>query len=199
MPGLVGAVVLAGMSGASAVDTVADAAIREFMQRVHSYIQLRHHLVKRLPRVRSSSDWRAIDAAAGALGQAIQTARAEATVGDIFTATVSGAFRRRIVNALSEGSYNTADLLLDLAREAPIPPPSLAVNARFDWAFGALMPGRIIVALPPLPAELQYRFVGRDLVLLDIDTGLVVDVLRQALTSTDVDTGGDRGQLVPVL
>jgi hypothetical protein len=199
MPGLVGAVVLAGMSGVSAVDTVADTAIREFMQRVHSYIQLRHHLVKRLPRVRSSSDWRAIDAAANALGQAIQTARAEATVGDIFTATVSGAFRRRIVDALSEGSYDTADLLLDLAREAPITPPSLAVNARFDWAFGALMPGRIIVALPPLPAELQYRFVGRDLVLLDVDTGLVVDVLRQALTSTDVDTGGDRGQLVPAL
>jgi hypothetical protein len=35
--------------------------------------------------------------------------------------------------------------------------------------------------LPELPEELEYRFAGRDLVLIDIHAELVVDVLRRAL------------------
>jgi hypothetical protein len=35
--------------------------------------------------------------------------------------------------------------------------------------------------LPPLPGELEYRVVGRDLVLLDVIANLVVDVLRDAI------------------
>jgi hypothetical protein len=35
--------------------------------------------------------------------------------------------------------------------------------------------------LPPLPAELEYRFVAGDLVLLDVDADLVVDVLGAVL------------------
>jgi hypothetical protein len=39
----------------------------------------------------------------------------------------------------------------------------------------------ILEALPELPDEVEYRFFGRDLVLLDVEAGLVVDVLKQAL------------------
>ena len=35
--------------------------------------------------------------------------------------------------------------------------------------------------LPALPEELQYRFVGRDLILLDVHANLVVDILRDAI------------------
>ena len=45
------------------------------------------------------------------------------------------------------------------------------------------MPGDIIAALPPLPDELQYRFVSHNLVLLDCDAGLIIDVLPQALAT----------------
>jgi hypothetical protein len=38
-----------------------------------------------------------------------------------------------------------------------------------------------IEVLPELPEELQYRFQGRDLVILDVETDLVVDVLKDAL------------------
>jgi hypothetical protein len=43
------------------------------------------------------------------------------------------------------------------------------------------MPTAIIQALPEVPWPLQYRFVYRDLVLLDVDAGLVVDILPDAL------------------
>jgi len=39
----------------------------------------------------------------------------------------------------------------------------------------------IIEALPPLPDELQYRTLGRDLVLVDVHANLVLDILREAL------------------
>jgi hypothetical protein len=35
--------------------------------------------------------------------------------------------------------------------------------------------------LPPLPEELAYRIVGRDLVLVDSKANLVVDLLHEAL------------------
>jgi hypothetical protein len=41
-----------------------------------------------------------------------------------------------------------------------------------------------------LPAELEYRFVGRDLVLVDSHAGLVVDVLPDALPAGDFAVGG---------
>jgi hypothetical protein len=55
------------------------------------------------------------------------------------------------------------------------------VNGRFPWLRGALVWPCILNALPPLPDELQYRFVGVDLILVDIHANLVVDILRNAV------------------
>jgi hypothetical protein len=54
------------------------------------------------------------------------------------------------------------------------------VNDRFAWAQGSFMPAFVLELLPPLPAELEYRFAGRDLVLIDVHAGLVVDILAGA-------------------
>jgi len=39
--------------------------------------------------------------------------------------------------------------------------------------------------LPELPEELQFRFVERDLVLVDIDADLVIDVLPDAVPPSE--------------
>ena len=43
----------------------------------------------------------------------------------------------------------------------------------------------ILEVLPELPDGLQYRFVERDLVLVDIAADLVIDVLPDALPATE--------------
>ena len=43
----------------------------------------------------------------------------------------------------------------------------------------------VIDVLPALPAALQYRFVGDDLFLIDVDAGLIVDILPDALADDD--------------
>jgi hypothetical protein len=61
-----------------------------------------------------------------------------------------------------------------------------AVNGRYDWRLGAWMWPALLQALPPLPADLQYRIVDDDLVLVDLRAGLVVDILEDAM-KTDED------------
>jgi hypothetical protein len=59
-------------------------------------------------------------------------------------------------------------------------PPS--VHLRYPTATSmATMPGQLLEVLPPVPKELEYRFVGRSLVLRDRDAALVVDYLPDAL------------------
>jgi len=42
----------------------------------------------------------------------------------------------------------------------------------------ATFPGNLLKKLPQLPEELEYRIVGRDLVLRDTKANVVVDILR---------------------
>jgi hypothetical protein len=57
----------------------------------------------------------------------------------------------------------------------------VTVNEAFPAGVAVLRPPKLVGALPPLPAELEYRVVGRDLALVDLRANLVVDVLRRAL------------------
>ena len=62
------------------------------------------------------------------------------------------------------------------------------VNGRFSWRTAAATPPYVLAVLPTLPGELQYRFVGPDLVLVDIAANFIIDVLPDAL---DVAPHGD--------
>jgi hypothetical protein len=76
---------------------------------------------------------------------------------------------------------DAAVLLREMMADAEIESPALRVNDRFPWLAANAMWPLMIAALPPLPEELEYRFVGRDLVLLDVHAGLIVDILPNAL------------------
>ena len=43
------------------------------------------------------------------------------------------------------------------------------------------MPPTLLLKLPQLPKEVKYRFVGRHLLLVDNDNGLIVDYMTKAL------------------
>jgi hypothetical protein len=71
------------------------------------------------------------------------------------------------------------ELEADVSPGSELPP--VEVNGPFPWAFGAAVPSVLLDRLPALPEEVQYRFIGRDLVLVDVDANLVVDILPDAL------------------
>ena len=161
-----------------------DAAIEQFKERVNAYMEFRSDFVEMVPPLHVSDDPAVSEAASDGLAGALRAARPQARQGDIFAPGIDAAFRTRIHDALWRHRYPPDELLREIESEAPRRPAGLAVNDRFDWSYGALMPGFLIAALPPLPVELQYRFVGADLVLVDVDARLVVDILPLAL---DID------------
>ena len=90
---------------------------------------------------------------------------AGARQGDLFTPVVLVALRARIDRALRAHAHTAADVhAAELAKG-------------FDLA----LPPCILAALPPLPSELEYRIVGRDLILFDPHASLVVDSLPRAV------------------
>jgi hypothetical protein len=43
------------------------------------------------------------------------------------------------------------------------------------------MPPTVLLNLPQLPPEVKYRFVGRNLLLIDSDNNLILDYMTNAL------------------
>ena len=52
---------------------------------------------------------------------------------------------------------------------------------RMTWAHEGFSPPALLLKLPELPQELAYRFVGRDLTLMDINARLIVDLIPNAI------------------
>jgi len=158
-------------------------ALQQFSDQIDAYMAVRQHVAQNVPPPTTSGNASDIVAMQAIWANAIRKARPHAKAGDIFTYTVGVEFRRRIQDVLAQHGVSEGGLGADLQREFPETPPALTVNGTFDWRFGAMMPTAVIQVLPEVPWPLQYRFVGRDLVLLDLDAGLVVDVLPAALTA----------------
>jgi hypothetical protein len=157
-----------------------------FLQSVADYANMHRLLEGPLPTLEVSTDMRVVQAAMDALATQIQAARKGARQGDIFSGAVARMFRRRIATCLPPEDLEA--VLAENQREYEQPEasaaPALRVNAvwppqiPFDF-----VPPQLLAALPPLPPELQYRIVGRSLVLWDHHANLVVDFLPGVLTT----------------
>ena len=161
-------------------------ALAEFTRRVNAYVAVKSAAATTVLPLVQLQDPAEIRRRTEALATVIRSARWAARQGDIFAPEIGHAIRRAIRRGC-QGDYAT---LLVLAQEdlVRLPPPP-AVHAR--WPAGVplptMLPG-VLAELPPLPAGLQYRFIDRALVLLDIDANLIVDFLPDVipiLTETD--------------
>jgi hypothetical protein len=160
-------------------------ALAVFQRRVQAYVDLHRRLEATVPPLRVSPDPAEIHRAREALGDAIRVARANARPGDIFTLPVAGMFRR-LIGESCEGRFEELLAIVNEELEEPVSPPR--VNARWDpRAPFCMMPPHLLCGLPPLPEELEYRFINRDLVLYDGHANLIVDVLAGAIPSSTSD------------
>ena len=157
-------------------------AVIDFDRRVAEYVALHRKLEAPRPVLPMSDDISVVRAAMDALASALQTTRTDAQRGDIFTAAVARVFRARIATCLPPEEM--AAILSEHEEADPRVVPALAVNTR--WPEGMpfnLVPPKLIAALPTLPPELQYRIIGRSLVLWDHHADMIVDILPEAFTT----------------
>lgn len=119
-----------------------------------------------------------------ALAHAIEAKRAKAEPGDIFRPEVQPLFRRLIAEQLAgpdtlDARKAVTDGNPGLEEESV--PIVVRVNAVYPLdAPRSTVPPSLLLTLPPLPSCLHYRFVGRDLILLDCVAQIIVDVLPAA-------------------
>jgi hypothetical protein len=151
-----------------------------FQERVSKYTRLRQQLVRHLQVDRLSVDADEDDDAGirSALASAIRAARHDASTGDVFGVEMSRRILRMVRSDLSARALRDRDAILFEVPAAA----SVRVNDGYpDGAPLATVPPLLLMQLVPLPPELQYRFLGDAIIMLDVDTSLIVDVVPHAL------------------
>ena len=119
-----------------------------------------------------------------ALAHAIVSKRDEARQGDIFDEDVQPLFRRLIAEQLKGPDTAAAQKAVvegnPTRAEDSVPVPVRVNGAYPAGAPRSTVPASLLLALPPLPACLHYRFVERDLLLVDSVAQIIVDFLPAA-------------------
>jgi hypothetical protein len=167
--------------GAQAQNFFPSSAVQRFNDQIASYMSIRNRVQEHVGVPYVSADSNDIATMQAALADGLRRARPNARLGDFFSADVRVEFRRRIQHALESRNVSGFGVITDLERDSPARLCALTVNGNFDWRFGEMIPAALIDALPDVPWPLQYRFACRNLVLLDLDAGLIIDVLPDAL------------------
>ncbi len=179
-PVLLAALALAPAPAAAQTRVNPDArAIADFVAKVNDYVALHRKLEATLPKVPTDASSGQIDESQHALARLIQQASPGVKQGDLFIKPVRGVIRRQLARVFSgrEGKG-----LRDAVMEDNAGPIKVEVNGRYpDEIPLTTVPSRVLEALPKLPPELEYRFLGTRLILLDEHAHLVADIMDDAL------------------
>ena len=155
--------------------------MQDFQARVQSYLDLQKKLKKQGPPVKESADPAQINAAQETLAQNIRAARKDARPGEIFTPEIRQLFRRLMYPELKgpDAAETKQAIKEDAPRPATVP---LKVNARYPESQPLpTVPANLLASLPKLPEQLEYRIVGKDLILRDVDANVIVDFIPNAI------------------
>lgn len=152
-----------------------------FAERTRDYGALHQKVAGSLPALAAESSPAQIHAYQRALAAGITAARVDARAGDLFTPATQSLIRRLLARLFRDRQARRR-LRESLMDDNPSGSVRLAVNAPYpDVVPLSTMPPDVLKQLPALPPELEYRFVGETLILLDPDAHIVVDYLARAL------------------
>ena len=155
---------------------------KEFSERLARYVDI-HHAVAQLIGSEATVHDRTF-------AMALRQARKHARRGDIFTAEIAAPIQARLAAAVRASGFTVSQQgqprALPSGEDDEDNADRLEVNDLFPGASAGPVlhtpiPARLLWNLPPLPRELEYRFFGASLVLVDTRANLVVDVIENAL------------------
>jgi hypothetical protein len=159
-----------------------DAAIlQDFKARIDQYVDLHKDAAKGSAKPKETADPAEITSTQDTLAARIRAARPAAKQGDIFTPEIRHQFRRLLAPELKGEDGRDARAILKDDAPAPGSIP-FKVNAKYpEGAPLPSVPANLLLALPTLPLPLEYRIIGKHLVLLDTGAGLIVDYIPNAI------------------
>lgn len=154
----------------------------EFTEKVEAYAALHRKVAATLPKLTDNATPQEIDRYQRDFGTKMARERAGARQGDLFSPSMQ-AVTRRLMERLFANAESRRQLRDSLMDDNPSPAQvRVAVNARYPDAVPlSTMPPEVLKNLPPVPKEVEYRFVGDNLILLDPDAHIVADFVTRAL------------------
>ena len=154
------------------------AALKDFQQRLKAYGDLRADLTRKLKPLSPTASASELAARQESLAAALRQTRKTAKQGDLIPTPVANQLRTIVQTDLKNRSAESRQAAFSEVANATAP----IINRTYP-ADAALptMPPLLLAKLPMLPDNLQYRFLGRHLLLLDSDTQLILDYVSNVL------------------
>ena len=160
--------------------------VKEFNRRVQKYVEIHRKAVDSVPTPKTSTDPALIVRNQQALAAVIRASRPSAMPGEIFVPRVRPMFVRIIKQQLQgkQGKRARATVLDDGNPKSPESPAKVKLSINADYPADAPLssvPPSLLMALPSLPEQLEYRFVGRTLILRDTKANIIVDFIEDVV------------------
>lgn len=153
--------------------------IAAFDKRVKLYVKQRARVKAKVPQLSKDSTPEQIAAHEKAFVAGLRAARAGAKPGDIFTRDIAAHIRATLKSEFKGTDRQEIRKVVLEAETAGVP---LRVNYPYpDTKEFTEMPPTLLLKLPTLPREVKFRYVGRNLFLVDTDNNLIVDFMLDAL------------------
>jgi hypothetical protein len=155
------------------------AAVEGFENQVKEYVKLRNKIRENAPKLSKDSTPEQIHAYRTNLEESLRAARKGARRGEIFMPEIADFIRRTLKN---EFKGRDRKEIREIAFETEVQGVVLRVN--YPYAQSAElseMPATLLAKLPQLPKEVRYRFVGRNLILVDRESNVIIDFMPDAL------------------
>lgn len=153
-------------------------ALAGMMERVNEYVAVHQKLEDSLPHLSKEATPDEIDKHQRALGKLIQDARSGAKQGDLFTPESQAVIKRLLARVF--GGPDGPALKASIMDENP-GIPTLKVNERYpDTVPLSTIPPQVLEGLPKLPGEMEFRFVGNSMILMDVHAHIIADFIPNA-------------------
>src|SRR6185503_8675665 len=155
------------------------AAIQMFEKQVSEYVDLRNKVRANAPKLSKDSTPEQIHAYRTALEESMRNARAGAKRGELFRPETADYIRRTLQ---TEFQGKDRRELREQVFETETQGVVLRVNYPYaESAELSEMPTTLLAKLPQLPKEVRYRFVGRNMLLVDRESNVIIDYMPDAL------------------
>ena len=151
------------------------AATKAFLDRIQEYIKFHNNVEKMVPPLKETPEPEEISKREAALGAALIKQRPDAKEGDFLIKEFQPYLRELIKQDFAKRSVaDRKALIVEMPKGV-----KLAVNTLYPTTMPlATFPANLLKVLPELPKELEYRIVGRHLILRDTTGNVIVDIMR---------------------
>ena len=154
-------------------------ALATMNDRLGDYIELHRRIEATLPKLPDDATPQQIDRNQRLFEQKLRAARKGARAGDIFTPEARPVILRLLaaVFAGPDGKRLKASIMDENPKDL-----THTINGRYpDTVPLSSVPPEVLQTMPKLTEDMEYRFIGDDLILLDTHAHVIADVIEDAL------------------